>query len=344
MTNIEEDAKQQEKEEEEEAEPFSPSGVLHPIPGYEWVQVRETWGRLHLYRHAPRTYAMLQHPHHPLPRGRGDGEGQGRASVGNDSRWRSASLSFSTGSVGGSGSGCGYFLGSGGRGENLDASTAQQEQESGLHIPFCPARLSTVLLLGCCKSSISGSSSSSSSSRRGVAEGGGADLSSTTPPPATDTAAAAADTAATTPTVTPMLSVLELLEGLCVIAPRIAFVHIIRDVARHGREGGSSSTHALITLDSVEAAQRWVAVLEGDQTNGGLSMGGQLVYASGVVMVNEPESDALLCCLKSLVDDAGSAGAAVTTAARVGAESSNASSEELSQLGTVQVQGPGGGR
>ena len=123
------------------------------------------------------------------------------------------------------------------------------------------------------------------------------------------------------------------------IAPRIAFVHIIRDGARQDREGGSTIyTHALITLDSVEAAEGWVAMLEEDQINRDLSIGGQLVYASGVVMVNEPESDALLCCLKSLVDDVGSA------AATAAAESGNGSPEELSQLGTVQVQGPEGGR
>lgn len=34
------------------------SGYLH-VPEYDWIQVRETWGHLQLYRHAPRGNRRL---------------------------------------------------------------------------------------------------------------------------------------------------------------------------------------------------------------------------------------------------------------------------------------------
>lgn len=96
--------------------------------------------------------------------------------------------------------------------------------------PFRPARLSTVLLLDC-----KGTTSSS-------AEGEGP------------------------------LSARQILELLCVIAPRIAFLHIVREDRRESDDGGGGGggvcgggivTHVLITLDSIEAAEGWMGMMEG---------------------------------------------------------------------------------
>ena len=249
--------------------PVAPSP---PVPGFEWVHVRETQGRLHLYRHAPRTH---HHPHRIGGHGGREGAGGEGAGGGGAPRWRSRSQVGSSLSLNGSSREGGG--GGGGGGAGLPAG----EGDALYYTLFRPARLSTVLLLGC------------------VAPEG---------------------------TSTRPLSAQQILEGLSLIAPRIAFLLIIREAHRHG-----SSTHVLVTLDSIEATEGWVDMLKGRD----LSLGGQLVYISGVVMVDELESDALLSCMKSLVDDVGAGG---------GNEGGRGSPKELAQLGTVQVQGLGGRR
>ena len=52
------------------------------------------------------------------------------------------------------------------------------------------------------------------------------------------------------------------MEGLSPLAPRIAFLHIIRDGTHSGGVdgGGGVRTNVLVTLDSVEAAEGWAAM------------------------------------------------------------------------------------
>lgn len=54
------------------------------------------------------------------------------------------------------------------------------------------------------------------------------------------------------------------MEGLSPLAPRIAFLHIIRDASHRRAQsrsgGGAVRTSVLVTLDSVEAAEGWAAM------------------------------------------------------------------------------------
>ncbi len=183
-----------------------------------------------------------------------------------------------------------------------------------------------------------------------------------------------------------------ILEGLSPLAPRIAFLHIIRDTTQRGGGsaapggggGGSVRTSVLVTLDSVEAAEGWAAmtaegrgalngwsvstILYTTTSWGGggdaltrffqpshqhaaeLSLGGQLLYVSGLVLLprrpphpphhteegdeGEEDDDAFLPCLKSLVDEVGASAAAAAEQGG-GGGGGGGSPQEYAQLGTV---------
>lgn len=77
----------------------------------------------------------------------------------------------------------------------------------------------------------------------------------------------------------------DILEGLSPLAPRIAFLHIIRDTSPRRVQslpGGAEGvrTSVLVTLDSVEAAEGWAAMTA--EGRGTLSKGSMCVHRTDV--------------------------------------------------------------
>lgn len=119
----------------------APSSAPTHVPEFDWVQIRETWGALHLYRHAPLdpygstrrgrlppqpSPSPQQHPR-PRPRHGGPFSGGPAATAGAAEADRPGSPGAAAAS--------GLRDGGGNGPESLT--------------PFRPARLSTVLLLDC---------------------------------------------------------------------------------------------------------------------------------------------------------------------------------------------------
>ena len=92
-----------------------------------------------------------------------------------------------------------------------------------------------------------------------------------------------------------------MLEALSAVAGHILAFHIIRDPRYNGRPS------LLLTLDSIDMAEGWVATATRGGTEEGMAMmdggggdiflGGQLIFVSGLVMI-EPDGDTILSCLK----------------------------------------------